>query len=510
MRERMLFRRATFCLSALALLLAGNLSLSGTARSQDAAEQRPVARAAVAIEFLPPPLESATYSLGIYDLKTGKLIRHLHEIAPESAFTVGTNGLVTSWDGKDDAGQKAPPGRYAARGYAVGPMKVEGTQILGNDWASDDETLRVTRVEAIAYLPPDGGVGVLATMADGSMALLSLSADGKMLWRQALPGLTADAHPRLMVRDQRIFVMPKAVGDGAEVKSAGTYKIKDGVSDPSSTLGEKVFKVPMDRELDGRSAPLPGVVSTTLTDPALTIRSGVGTSSVVRAPAHLAVSPPDARHVSKTGPPAWSTGMEGLRQIAPDGTVLRKLEVAPGDPIPVDVSASDDGSRLYLLEQKKGWQRLRGLSWVETKEEDGQPVSTWQTFFERNIRAPDPAPGLENPSASVQISLAPNPLEPGKLQTVSLAAAFDDKGSYLTTADGLRLRQISQQPNLRSAKLEKSKDANGLTFFQSDTAAWDEFSIEGAKNMMAFDAGEFELTATGEKPVTEKAPEPDL
>ena len=452
MRERMR-HRITLCLPAWVLLLAGLFSLGGEAWSQDGTEPRPVARASVAVEFLPPPLDGATYSLGIYDLKSGKLIRHLHEIAPESAFTVGTNGLVTGWDGKDDSGQKAPPGRYAAHGYAVGPMKVEGTQILGNDWASNDETLRVTHVEAIAYLPPDGGVAVLATMTDGSMALLSLSAEGKLLWRRALPGLTADCLPKLQVRDERVFVVAKAPLGGAGTTLGGTFRANDGTPDPL---------------------------------------------------------PPDVRKDYKTGPPTWSAGLEGLRQIAVDGTVLRKLDLAPGEPVPFAVSASDEGDRLYLLEEKKGWQRLRGLSWVETKEEGGQPVSTWQTFFERNIRTPDPALGLEVPAVPVRISLIGNPLEPGKLQKIDLGAAFDDKGSYLTTADGLRLRQISQQPHLRAAKLEKGKREDTLTFFQADAAAWDEFSIAGTRNMMAFDAGEFELTAAGEKPVTEKAPEPDL
>jgi hypothetical protein len=457
MRERMLFRRATFCLSALALLLAGNLSLSGTARSQDAAEQRPVARAAVAIEFLPPPLESATYSLGIYDLKTGKLIRHLHEIAPESAFTVGTNGLVTSWDGKDDAGQKAPPGRYAARGYAVGPMKVEGTQILGNDWASDDD-LRIRRVEAITVLPDDVSLAVLAEMAVGPDQVASFNGPkSELRWHKPMP-VDLSAAPAT----GPIVYSLRAGGDIIFAEDGGSYE---------------------------------------------DFRMSDGFSGVA---ADVALGPEPSQGAPGKDGTVWKIDAGVLDQYSRDGERLRRLSPRPGDPVPIEVCASKFSDRLYLLEEKKGWQRLRGMSWVETKEEDSQSVSTWQTFFERNIRAPDPALGLEGLAMPIEISLIANPLEPGKPQKINLAAAFDDKGSYLTTADGLRLRQISQQPNLRAAKLEKSKGADGLTFFQSDTAAWDEFSIEGAKNIMAFDAGEFELTATGEKPVTEKAPEPDL
>jgi hypothetical protein len=325
-----------------------------------------------------------------------------------------------------------------------------------------------------------------------------------------LPGVTTDAPAKLSVRDGRIFVMPKRLPEGIEVKSSGTYKIDGGAPDPTHEMSEKTVKF-INVDGDVRfAAPLPGVVSTTVADPDLTIRSGVGTSATHVSSGRPAIPPPVVRGASKTGPPTWLTGMEGLREIAADGTVLRKLEVTRGDPWPVDVSASDEGNRLYLLEERKGWQRLRGLSWVETKEEDGQPVSTWQTFFERNIRAPDPALGLEGPTVPVEINLVANPLEPGKLQKISLGASFDEKGSYLTTAAGLRLRQVSQQPHLRAVKLANGKRVGDLAFFQADAAAWDEFSITDAKNIMAFDAGELELTATGEKPVTEKAPEPDL
>ena len=85
---------------------------------------------------------------------------------------------------------------------------------------------------------------------------------------------------------------------------------------------------------------------------------------------------------------------------------------------------------------------------------------------------------------------------------------MDDAGSYLVTDDGLRLRRISQRANLKTAKLVKGKAANLLTFSQTDGAAWDEFSIEGIRNMMAFDAGEIDMTADGEKTHPEKAAEP--
>jgi hypothetical protein len=88
-------------------------------------EQTPSASPArsVRISFVPPPLEGRI-SLGIYDSK-GKLLRVLHHEADLNEFKVGADALVTQWDGKNDNGEDLPPGKYHARGYLVGSLKVE-------------------------------------------------------------------------------------------------------------------------------------------------------------------------------------------------------------------------------------------------------------------------------------------------------------------------------------------------------------------------------------------------
>jgi hypothetical protein len=75
------------------------------------------------ISFVPPPLEG-TISLGVYD-KNGKLVRVLHQEAELNEFTIGADALVTQWDGKNDDGEDLPAGKYHARGYLVGHLKVE-------------------------------------------------------------------------------------------------------------------------------------------------------------------------------------------------------------------------------------------------------------------------------------------------------------------------------------------------------------------------------------------------
>ena len=52
-------------------------------------------------------------------------MRVLHREADLREFTIGADALVTQWDGKNDNGEDLPAGKYHARGYLVGPLKVE-------------------------------------------------------------------------------------------------------------------------------------------------------------------------------------------------------------------------------------------------------------------------------------------------------------------------------------------------------------------------------------------------
>lgn len=415
----------------------------------------------VQITFLPPPLENASFSLGIYDAKSGRLVRRLQEGASESVFTVGLNGLITRWDGKDDAGKPVPPGRYAARGYGVAPLKVEGEDIEGNDWAAEDENLRIKHVDAIALAPADGGLVVLATLAGNRHGLLRFSGgkDFELLWQTPvkLAEPAAVAASSLYADSERVYLPGAGPGGSDTAPGYRTCRLSDGKEEQAPRVTPLVT-VPS--ESDG-----------------------------------------------KDGTRWFARGKDGLTQESRTESTLRHLEAKADEPLPQAVSASTTTDRLYLLEEKPGWQRVRGLAWVEAKEEDGHPTSTWQTFFERNIRT-TPDAGAPAGGGVVEISLAENPLNPGKPQKLRLTASFDAKGSYLATEGGLRLRRISERANLESARVARGKTPGGLTFVQSDGAATDEFSIAGTRNIMEFDAGEFEMSADGEKPNETKAAEP--
>jgi len=91
----------------------------------------------VRVSFVPPPLEG-TISLGIYDT-TGKLVRVLHQEAQLNEFTIGADALVTQWNGKNDAGEDLPVGKYRARGYLVGALKVEDVGVAADSPPQDSQ-----------------------------------------------------------------------------------------------------------------------------------------------------------------------------------------------------------------------------------------------------------------------------------------------------------------------------------------------------------------------------------
>lgn len=65
-----------------------------------------------------------TISLGIWD-SNDKLVRVLHRESPIDTFEVEENSLSTTWDGRSDANEDLPAGKYRARGYLVGKLKIE-------------------------------------------------------------------------------------------------------------------------------------------------------------------------------------------------------------------------------------------------------------------------------------------------------------------------------------------------------------------------------------------------
>ena len=98
----------------------------------------------VRISFVPPPLEGKI-SLGVYS-EWGQLVRVLHQEAEFEEFTIGADALSTKWDGKDDYDYDLPAGKYSARGFLVGPMKIGSETITPGAAASGANSVRIKLV----------------------------------------------------------------------------------------------------------------------------------------------------------------------------------------------------------------------------------------------------------------------------------------------------------------------------------------------------------------------------
>jgi hypothetical protein len=171
--------------TALALLIAAALT---SANAQESPSPSPTpAERNIRISFVPPPLDG-TISLGVYDAK-GKLVRVLFREADINEFNIGSDALSTSWDGKDDAGENVPPGKYSAHGFVVGDLKIEGIGFFFNDWISSAEGPRFSRIRSLAMkdenlllavdlVPPSSG-HVLYDVADKTVKVKDTDEDPK-------------------------------------------------------------------------------------------------------------------------------------------------------------------------------------------------------------------------------------------------------------------------------------------------------------------------------------------
>ncbi len=396
------------------------------------------------ITFLPPPMEG-TLSLGIYT-KSGKLVRVLQaEAIVDKDFAVGLNGLSTHWDGRDDAGNPAPAGKYYARGFCVGKLDVEGVAFHGNDWMTDDDSPRVRQLTGIA-LTLDDDVLVNAERVDGAPITLRVRPDGKTTV-EAAPGEAAPA--------------PVASGPADEGKR---YIVRGG----------KIIAAPA---------------------------TGTAEGTDLQAPLDSAIGPRGSLWVIDQ----TTEGAE-IKQFAANGEFLRRLAVPAGEPPPQRIVASKTKDLIALLETAPRVQRLRVLALETPASTDpgGVPLSTWKTLFSKTIYKSDDYASVADKldrdkpfpvEDKARVRLLPNPLFKDAMHDIDVRVAVDAKGSNLVTFDGLPLCRITDTPRLKWAVMGHEGATKAITVFQSDGAVVEEFRAHRLANMMAFDAGEYEWTA---------------
>jgi hypothetical protein len=194
-----------------------------------------------------------------------------------------------------------------------------------------------------------------------------------------------------------------------------------------------------------------------------------------------------------------------VKEYSTSGEFLRRLTIDPAEPAPRRIFASRTSELIFLIEEKPGLQRVRGLALEAAPAEgskEGEPAtSTWKTVLTKSIVASDRFADIAGklgrilpfiPRDKFTAGLLPNPLLQEALTSVNVTIDFDPNGSFLKTTDGLPLRRITEAPYLKWAVIGYEGSGKQLTIFQGDGAVVEEFKAHKLANMMAFDAGDLE------------------
>lgn len=380
---------------------------------------------AISLLFAPPPLEG-TLSMGVY-AADGRLVRVLHREADveDTAFRRAADGLVTTWDGKDEHGATMPAGEYRVRGFGVGDLGIDGVACHGNDWVADADAPQVARLTGLAYQPDGTPVAAWRDTA-GNAGFTPL-------------GAPAAAPPA-----------PLGVTAAAE---AGTLAIRD----PQHSEPLRPLLPEEGVALQVAVGFGPTVWAVVKTGPATEIRAYSAGGEFLR---RLAVAPGDPAPVEVLAAPdrpeiflreenAARQRVRGLRPTAASGE--------PGT---------------------STWEVFLARSLVAS-----------DSFAAARDLLAMPGGGPVDPVASARVNLIPNPMENDRPGTAEVMVATAAEGSYLALADGLPLRAISDTKGLKWAVMAREPGRKQLVVFQSDGCVVEEFHLRYPANMMAFDLG---------------------
>lgn len=495
--------------------------------------------------FALPEIEGRI-SLGVFDT-SGKLVRTLFVGAAESEFTIGLNGLITSWDGKDDAGKPLPRGNYRVRGYLVGnEVKTEGVAYHFNDWIEDEKSPRITHIED--FRRSSGGFVVLGKVSDSNRPVVFRFDQLRgFLWSSPLNALApvasfAAKEPFLPVQESGL--PPASFSDSENLSAAvdgmlaatdqfaaaffsGTLhvlRINDGTiikTRPESGalpvcmdatgemlfvgLGESVAKMTLP-DLDPigeEKAPI--TFDRLAVDAEKKLIASSQRAEVWEFTTAWTKLPLDAAGSSISLGLAgtfWMTirdpeaGTSFTGQFDKSGELLRAYR---NEFSPLRVCASATVEEIAVLEKSGPTQRLRVLSLVEKGLDSSRD---WTIAFEKTITdcrrfgivngrlQPDAGSAPQNDQ--VEIALATGGLTESS-SDLAVRVTADQLGLWLETVSGLRLSFLASQHDVRRIVLLSGPGKGSLTVYAGDGAAVAEYTVQGLENIVQLDAGEVEL-----------------
>lgn len=491
-----------------------------------------VCSAAVEIRFVPPAGDGSV-SLGIYDGQ-GRLVRVLCDEWPFSRFAVGLNGLSTSWDGRDSAGQPVAAGTYRARGYVIGAVEVEGAAIFFNDWLGETGAPRIVSVAAAAVLP--GGDLLLAARLSGDRgALLRYSPGSEAPWRllaeEQLNGRSGEV--KLANAADRVFVLFAGrlrafdLQTGREIPSDLPLESPRDISASSDRLavldggvvrlfGAKDFsplgEVPADS--------VKPVAIALLTDGSL-VAAGSDGSLWHHDEKWQRLETPDGVVVNALAPGRdsnfWCTeskdGSAAVVQYSPrEGRLAEWRSAAKGEEA-VALAASGEADYFAAVLDATGLNRTVAIRRAASG-------GGWELLVDKTITDSASfgwsdgelsAASGELPPA-IDVPLAENPLDGSAPRALAFRATADAEGTVLATPDGLPVVRVSDQPGFNRVMVVPGANPAEARFLQGDGAGVEEYALTGLGDITAFDAGTIEMEGGAEKPAPpeedESAPTP--
>jgi hypothetical protein len=318
--------------TALALLVATALTSASAQESSSPPPASPPepAERNIRISFVPPPLDG-TISLGVYDAK-GKLVRVLFREADINEFTIGSDALSTTWDGKNDAGENVPAGKYSAHGFVVGDLKIEGVGFFFNDWITSAEGSRFSRIRSLAMqdenlllavdlVPPSSG-HVLYDVADKTVKLKDTDAEPPP---SPTPAGDTDAIAIAAGRDGSRWVIERAE------KGSTTVEVKQ-----FSANGEFLRRLPI-----SPNEPMAKAIAASMTEDKIYLLEEDGSRQRVRALSLASTKTEGAEHAVSEWKVEFEKSIVAHREFSVvDGKVTAASTAMPPDKVKIKLQAN--------------------------------------------------------------------------------------------------------------------------------------------------------------------------
>ena len=498
-------------------------------------------RAGDELEFAVP--DDGRITLGVFD-GSGKLVRLLHRLAKEEDFRAGLNGLITSWDGKNDAGQRVSPGHYHVRGYLVGDdVRVSGENFLFNDWAADPEFPGFNQIKDFSLLE-NGDVILLARGVPTGDLLARFSPEKGFLWFSKIEpkvaslriprglGSTDSAlHPSmgsvltflppaphlsfspLLAANSTLAVVTTEGGTGIYSLDEGQEKNWQpngaGAAPLALTANDSKMFISFSGGLVESALPDLSQVSVEMSQPPYADTLDADATTLIGAspdgvwirqesfqPVKLP-TPVKSVALGTTGT-FWFVGVENgapfVGQASFAGEILRTLRPAGEDPKPEKIRALRTAEKFAVIESLPGLQRLRVMARAES---GGWTIEWERTLTESaNFGFVDGKPTADTGGAAqdkdTRVRLKENPLT-GKHDFLTLRAEFDGSGSRLVSPDGLPLVEVSSRNDIRRIAIHRGASPGTLRLLQGNGSFVEEFSISGLDDILPLDAGSIDV-----------------